>query len=82
MLAGLAFGEMLSQYPQSALQGLSGVTRGGQQQFATQTTCVHLLGLEYRPKLGDTAGWRNQIRTESPREGARTGFRSFHRKAP
>ena len=37
MLAGLAFCEMLSQYPRSAFQGLCGVTRGGQQQFATQT---------------------------------------------
>ena len=35
-----------SQYPQSAFQGLSGVAGGGQQQFATQTLRVHLLGIE------------------------------------
>ena len=29
--------EMLSQYPQSAFQGFVGVTREGQQQFATQS---------------------------------------------
>ena len=29
MLAGLAFCEMLSQYPQSAFRGLPGVARGG-----------------------------------------------------
>ena len=47
MLAGLAFCEMLLQYPQSAFQGLSGVDRGGQQQFATQTLHVHLLGIDF-----------------------------------
>ena len=47
MLAGLAFCEMLSQYPRSAFQGLrAGITRGGQQQLATQTLRVHLLGLD------------------------------------
>ena len=45
MLAGLAFCEMLSQYPQSAFQG-SGSPGGVQQQFATQNLRVHLLGLE------------------------------------
>ena len=44
MLAGLAFCEIVSQYPQSAFRGLSGVTTKGQQQFATQTLRVHLLG--------------------------------------
>ena len=44
VLAGLAFCEMLSQYAQSAFQGLSGV--GGQQQFATQTLRVHLVGID------------------------------------
>ena len=46
MLAGLAFFEMLSQYPQSAFRGSAGVTRGSQQQFATQTLRVHLLGID------------------------------------
>ena len=48
MLAGLVFCEMLSQYPQSAFQGSLRVAGGGggQQQFATQTIRVHLLGLE------------------------------------
>ena len=49
VLAGLAFCEMLSQSPRSAFQGhCCGVTRGGQQQFATQAFRVHLLGLEMR----------------------------------
>ena len=63
MLAGLAFCEMLSQYPRSAFPGLARVTRGGQQQFATQTLRVHLLGLEgwnlsrqTKPKNGQFAG--------------------------
>ena len=46
VLAGLAFCEMPKQYPRSDFQGLLGVTRGGQQQFATQTLRVHLLGIE------------------------------------
>ena len=46
VLAGLAFCEMLSQYPRSAFRGSAGVMRGGQQQIATQTLCVHLLGIE------------------------------------
>ena len=45
VLAGLAFCEMLSQYPQSASQGLWAVTRAGQQRFATQTL-RDLLGIE------------------------------------
>ena len=48
MLAGLAFCEMLSKYPKSAFEGLSGVAGGGQQQFATQTLRVHLLGTDLR----------------------------------
>ena len=37
----------ISQYPQSAFQALSGVGGGGgQQQFATQTLRVHLLGID------------------------------------
>ena len=51
MLAGLAFCEMLSQCPRSAFQG---VTREGQQQFATQTLRVHLLGIEVFNKLKTT----------------------------
>ena len=63
---------MLSQYPQSA-QGLWRVTRGGQQQFATQTLRVHLLGIDpcdgrlqaiaipfaqvFHEKSGGTAVW-------------------------
>ena len=48
MPAGLAFREMPTlQYPQSAFQGFSGVARGDQQQFATQTLCVRLLGVEF-----------------------------------
>ena len=39
--------KMLSQYPLSAFPGLCGGTRGGQQQFVTQTLRVHLLGLDY-----------------------------------
>ena len=53
VLAGRALHEILSQYPLSAFQGFSrgflGVAGGGgkgQQQFATQTPCVHLLGIE------------------------------------
>ena len=42
MLAGLAFCEM------RAFQGFSGGSPGGQQQFATQTLRVHLLGLDSR----------------------------------
>ena len=38
---------MPRQYPRSAFQGLCGVTRMGQQQLATQSLCVHLLGLEF-----------------------------------
>ena len=45
VLAGLAFCEMLSQYPWSAFRGFAGVQRG-QQQFATQTLRVHLLGID------------------------------------
>ena len=37
---------MSRQYPRSAFQGLCGVTRGGQRQFATQTLRVHLLGID------------------------------------
>ena len=48
MLAGLVFREMLCQYPQSAFQGSPRVAGGDQQQFATQTLRVHLLGLEFR----------------------------------
>ena len=36
---------MLSHYPQSAFQGVS-EGRGGQQQLATQTLRVHLLGID------------------------------------
>ena len=46
VLAGLAFCETLSQYPQSVFRGSAGDVREGQQQFATQTLRVHLLGLE------------------------------------
>ena len=46
VLAGLAFCEMRSQYPWSAFRGCARVTRGGQQQFATQTLRVHLLGVD------------------------------------
>ena len=46
MLAGLAFCEMRSQYPQRVFQGFSEGLRGGHQQFATQTLRVHLLGLD------------------------------------
>ena len=42
---------MLSQYPQSAFQGSVGITRRGQQQFATQTLRVHLLGIEMYVQL-------------------------------
>ena len=45
VLAGLSFCEMRSQYPQSAFQGFSR-GRWGQQQFATQTLHVHLLGID------------------------------------
>ena len=48
VLAGLAICEMLSQYPQSAFEGLSGVAGGGQQQFAAQTLRVNLPGIENR----------------------------------
>ena len=37
---------MLSQYPRSAFQGFCGGHREGQQQFATQTLRVHLLGID------------------------------------
>ena len=47
MLAGLVVCEMLSQYPQSASQGSPRVAGGGQQEFATQTLRVHLLGLDH-----------------------------------
>ena len=50
VLAGLAFCEMPSQYPLSAFQALSGVPGGAQQQFVTQTLCVHLLGIDRRYK--------------------------------
>ena len=40
MLAGLVFCEVLSQYLQSAFQGSPKVSRGDQQQFATQTLRV------------------------------------------
>ena len=46
VLAGLAFCEMLSQYPQSAFKHSLASPGGGQQQFAAQTLRVHLLGLE------------------------------------
>ena len=46
MLARLVFREMPSQYPQPAFQGSPRVAGVGQQQFATQTLRVHLLGLE------------------------------------
>ena len=32
----------------------------------------------YRPKVGDTAGQTPRIRTESPRQGPRMGFRCFY----
>ena len=50
VLAGWAFCEMLLHYPHSALRipGVAGGGGGGQQQFATQTLCVHLLGIEKR----------------------------------
>ena len=46
MLAGLAICERPSQYLQSAFQGLSGGSQRGQQQSATQTLRVHLLGID------------------------------------
>ena len=46
MLAGLACCEMLPQYSRSAFQGLCGGHQRGQQQFATQTLRVHLLGID------------------------------------
>ena len=46
VLAGLPFCEMLSHYPQSTFQGVLWGLPGGQQQSATQTLRVHLLGLE------------------------------------
>ena len=63
VLAGLAFCEMLSQYPQSAFQRLSGVAGGGQQQFATQTFRVHLLGIEKKHKIHKRAseGWQGKV---------------------
>ena len=42
----MRFYEILSQYPQSAFQGFSGGCQGGQQQFATQTLRVSLLGIQ------------------------------------
>ena len=59
MLAWLAFCEMLSQYPQSAFRRFRGVTRGGQQQFATQTLRVHLLGIEYSQEFVFPRFWRS-----------------------
>ena len=53
MFAVLVFCEMLSQYPQSAFQGLSGVTKGGQQHFAAQALRIHLLGIEERTLRSD-----------------------------
>ena len=47
VLAGLAFCEMVSQYSRSVFQGLCGGHQRGQQQFATQTLRVHLLGIEF-----------------------------------
>ena len=47
VLAGLAFCKMLSQDPVCFSWGCpAGSGGGGQQQFATQTLCVHLLGLD------------------------------------
>ena len=46
VLAGLAFCEMLSKHSESALRGFKG-RRGVQQQFATQTLRVHLLGIDH-----------------------------------
>ena len=61
VLAGLAFlnFEMRSQYPQSAFQGSVGVTRDGQQQFATQTLRVHLRGHSLKLQI---AGLRRFVR--------------------
>ena len=56
VLARIAFCEMLSQYPWSALRGCAEVTKGGQQQFATQTLRVHLLGIEIIRALGSCYG--------------------------
>ena len=58
MLAGLAFCEMLSQYPRSAFRGSAGVTRlrGGQQQLATQMLRVHLLGID-QPQGATKESW-------------------------
>ena len=36
----------------------------------------------YGPKVGDTAGQTPRIRTESPRNGPRMGFRCFYRNPP
>ena len=46
MFAGLAFCETPSQYLRSAFPGLSGGPQRGQQQSATQTLRVHLLGID------------------------------------
>ena len=46
MLAGLAFCEMLSQYPQSASHGVLRGSPGGSAAVATQTLHAHLLGLD------------------------------------
>ena len=46
MPAGVAFCETPSQYLQSACQGLLGGPQRGQQQSATQTLRVHLLGID------------------------------------
>ena len=47
VLAGLAFWEMVSQYPQSAFMGFSEGRRGREQQFATQTLLVHSIFFAY-----------------------------------
>ena len=71
VLAGLAFLEMLSQYPQSAFYGVLRGSPEGQQQFATQTLRVLLLGLELRVVL-----YLNQ------RKGQNEKLRPFALKLP
>ena len=52
MFAGLACCEMPSQYLQSAFQGLSGGPQRGQEQSATRTLRVHLLGIDHSSETG------------------------------
>ena len=64
----------LPQYARSAFQGFCGVTRGGQQHFATQILRVHLLGMDFSPGIGNGVGRQGRGNQPPPLSTIRTRY--------